>query len=52
MPSKSEKQRRAAGAALAAKREGKKPKSKAAQQMAKMSKSKLRDFAKKESKNQ
>ena len=49
MPATSEKQRRAAGAALAAKRGGKKPaKGSASAQMAKgMSQSQLRDFAKK-----
>ena len=48
MPAKSERQRRAAGAALAAKRSGKKPKGAASKSMAKsMSKKHLRDYAKK-----
>lgn len=49
MPAVSERQRKAAGAALAAKRGGKKPaKGSASAQMAKgMSETQLRDFAKK-----
>lgn len=48
MSAKSERQRRAAGAALAAKRSGKKPKGTASKQMAKsMSTKQLRDYARK-----
>lgn len=48
MPAKSEKQRKAAGAALAAKRKGKTPKKGPSKHMAKsMNKKQLRDFAKK-----
>ena len=46
MPAKSEKQRRAAGAALAAKRSGRQPKGQASKQMAKMPTASLRKFAK------